>query len=150
MRSFVAVGSGDRVGPTGRPIMIMAPLRDEGYCSLKTRQRREILYWHSRANGQSLATSAAKYLLQRFGAIAPDDENEPQAPIGYDASKCSTPMMMAKPGRILSATREISRNFSLNVAYFQMSDLPTARKHLQATYNKLVLKFGKLAKVTIC
>jgi len=31
-----------------------------------------------------------------------------------------------------------------------MSDLPTIRKQLQATYNKLALKFGKLAKVTIC
>ena len=113
MRSLVAVGNGERVGPTGRPIMIMAPFNDDGYCSLKTRHRREILYWHSRASGQSLATSAAKYLLHRFGAIAPDDENEPQAPSGYEASKCSTPMMMAKPGRIFSATREISMNVSL-------------------------------------
>ena len=72
MRSFDAVGSGERVGPTGRPIMIMAPLSDDGYWSLNTRQSREILYWHSRASGQSLATSALKYLLQRFGAIAPD------------------------------------------------------------------------------
>jgi hypothetical protein len=82
MRSLVAVGSGERVGPTGRPIMIIAPLSDDGYCSLNRRHSREILYWHSRAVGQSCATSDAKNLLQSFGAMAPDDENEPQAPSG--------------------------------------------------------------------
>src|SRR4029077_8283676 len=89
------------------------PLSDDGYCSLNNRHNREILNWHCRAVSQSLATSAAKYLLHRLGAIAPDDEKEPQAPSGYDASKCSTPMMMANPGRIFSATRDISMNFSL-------------------------------------
>ena len=87
MRSLVAVGSGERVGPTGRPIMIIAPLSDDGYCSLKSCHSREILNWHSRAVSQSCATSAAKNLLQRFGAIAPDDENEPHAPSGYDGEQ---------------------------------------------------------------
>src|SRR5450759_347507 len=57
IRSLVAVGNGERVGPTGRPIMIIAPFRDEGYCSLNRRHSREILYWHARASSQSLATS---------------------------------------------------------------------------------------------
>jgi len=47
------------VGPTGRPIMIIAPFSDEGYCSLNSRHSRATLYWHSRALSQSLATSAA-------------------------------------------------------------------------------------------
>ena len=82
MRSFVAVGSGKRTGPTGRPIMIIAPLSDDGYCSLNSRHSREILYWHSRAVAQSCASSDAKKRLQRLGAIAPDEEKEPHAPSG--------------------------------------------------------------------
>src|SRR5688572_11383856 len=82
MRSLVAVGNGERVGPTARPIMIIAPLSDDGYCSLKRFHNREILNWHSRAVFQSCASSEAKNLLHRFGAIAPDEENEPQAPSG--------------------------------------------------------------------
>src|SRR5688572_13186834 len=112
MRSFVAVGSGERVGPTGRPIMIIAPLSDEGYCSLKSFHSPEILNWQSRAVSQSRSTIDWKNLLQRFGAIAPDEENEPHAPSGYAESRCSTPWMIENPGRIVSATREISRNFS--------------------------------------
>src|SRR3970282_874617 len=98
MRSGVAVGSGERVGPTGRPIMIIAPLSDEGYCSLNRRHSREILNWHSRAVSQSWASRAAKNLLQRLGAMAPEEENEPQAPSGYDANRGSTPMIIANPG----------------------------------------------------
>src|SRR5262245_19391227 len=48
-RSLVAVGSGARVGPTGRPMITMPPLSEEGYWSLNRCQSRVILYCSSRA-----------------------------------------------------------------------------------------------------
>ena len=41
-RSLVAVGSGGRVGPTGRPMITMPPLSEEGYWSLNRCQSRVI------------------------------------------------------------------------------------------------------------
>src|SRR5450759_39304 len=107
IRSLVAVGNGERVGPTGRPIIIIAPFSDDGYWSLNSRHSRDTLYWHSRAVTQSLASSAAKNLRQKLGAMAPVEDDDPQAPSGKPGSRCSTPMKSAKSGRILIATRDI-------------------------------------------
>src|SRR5512135_630854 len=89
-RSLVAVGSGGRVGPTGRPIITMPPLSDEGYWSRKIIHSRDILYWHSRALGQLAAAHDSYSCSTRFGQIAPADEYDPAPPRGMDGSKYST------------------------------------------------------------
>ena len=60
--------------PTGRPIITMPPLSEEGYWSRNSSQSQEILYCSSRASGQSPRMQASNSCEQRFGQIDPAAE----------------------------------------------------------------------------
>ena len=63
-----------RVGPTGRPIITMPPLSEDGYWSRNRSQSQEILYCSSRASGQSPRMQASNNCEHRFGQIDPAAE----------------------------------------------------------------------------
>ena len=70
----VAVGSGGRVGPTGRPMITMPPLSEEGYWLRNSAHSRDTLYCSSRARGQSPATQASNRSRHRLGQMEPAAE----------------------------------------------------------------------------
>ncbi len=74
MRSGEAVGSGGRVGPTGRPMITQPPFNDDGYWSRNSIQSCDNLYCAARARSHWPDAQDSYSSMHKLGQIAPAEE----------------------------------------------------------------------------